>query len=176
MDEEPTLYLNPVEIPKDRLSEFQEFFEDLNKETDRGAALSTTAFIDSLLEQILAAFLVSNKSAHELISAFNSPLGTLSARIQACHAMGLISDLEFKECNILRKIRNEFAHNVKMSFDDTRVKGLCSGLSQLGGWPDGQPVVARLKFHLSAVAIIMNLTNRSHYVGQQPLKYGNWKR
>ncbi|MBR0780036.1 transcriptional regulator [Bradyrhizobium iriomotense] len=174
--DEPTLYLNPVEIPKDRLSEFQEFFEDLNKETDRGAALSTTAFIDSLLERLLTAFLIPNKSARELISEANSPLGTFSARIRACHAIGLISDTEFKECTILRKIRNEFAHKVKMSFDDDRVKGLCSGISQLGEWPDGQPVVARLKFHLSAIAIIMNLTNRPRQAEELALKYKPWKR
>jgi mannitol operon repressor len=124
----------------------------------------------------LIAFLIPNDSGRDLTKGFNAPLGTFSARIAACHAMGLISEAEFKECQILRKVRNEFAHKVKMSFDDPKVKGLCSSLTSYGKWEDGMPVLPRIKFSMSAVAVIINLTNRPHYVGQQSLKYGNWKR
>jgi hypothetical protein len=168
--------LNPVEVTHPHLKQFREFVEDFNRETERGTALAATAFIDDLLERTLLAFLIPNDSGQALTSGFNAPLGTFAARIVACHAMGLISELEFKECQILRKVRNEFAHKVKMSFDDPKVQGLCSGLTLFGEWEDGKPVVPRVKFSMSAIAIIMNLTNRAHYVGQQALKYGNWKR
>jgi DNA-binding MltR family transcriptional regulator len=47
-------------------------------------------------------------------------LGTFAARIAAAYSMGLISDLEYKDCELIRKIRNEFAHKVHMSFKDDR--------------------------------------------------------
>jgi hypothetical protein len=167
---------NRIEVTHPHLNQFAEFVEEFNKETERGTALAATAFIDDLLERTLMAFLIPNDSGQALTRGFNAPLGTFAARIVACHAMGLISEMEFKECQILRKVRNEFAHKVKMSFDDPKVQGLCSGLTQFGEWEDRKPVVPRAKFSMSAIAIIMNLTNRPHYVGQQALKYGNWKR
>ncbi|MBR1204478.1 MULTISPECIES: transcriptional regulator [unclassified Bradyrhizobium] len=167
---------SPVEVSHPHMKQFLEFLEDFNKETERGTALAATAFIDDLLERTLVAFLIPNDSGQALTSGFNAPLGTFAARIAACHAMGLISESEFKECQILRKVRNEFAHRVRMSFDDPKVKGLCSGLTLFGEWEDGQPLLPRVKFSMSAIAIIMNLTNRPYHVGQQALKYRDWKR
>jgi exonuclease I len=89
--------------------------------------------------------------------------------------MGLISEVERRECDMVRRIRNEFAHKVKMSFDDARIKGLCSALT-LSAKPYGTVTISpRAQFTTAAVALILNLTNRPHYVGQQALKYGNWK-
>lgn len=173
---EDAVTLGPIEVSHPHLEAFTDFLKEFNKETERGSALSATAFIDSLLERTLIAFLIPNDSGRALTSGFNAPLGTFASRIVACHAMGLIPEAEFKECRILRKVRNEFAHKVKMSFDDPKVRGLCSGLSEYGRWDDGMPVLPRVKFTMSAVAIIVNLTNRPHYVGQKALKYENWHR
>ena len=128
-----------------------------------------------LLERILAAFLITNDSGFALTNGFNAPLGTFSARIAACHAMGLISEQEFKENNLIRKVRNEFAHKVKMSFKDERVCGLCTSLSLSAKSYDDVTVDARGQFTTAAVALILNLTNRPHYVAQQALTYQNWR-
>jgi hypothetical protein len=148
-----------------------EFLEDFNKETERGAALVATAFIDALLERTLGAFLIPNESGKKLTSGFNAPFGSFSAKIAGCHAMGLISDEEFNECEVLRKVRNRFAHEVRMSFADQSVSSLCANLElsapNLG--PRGQ-------FTTSAVALILALTNRPHYIGQKALKYEAWQR
>ncbi|WKA26379.1 transcriptional regulator [Bradyrhizobium roseum] len=157
------------------LKDFEEFLGDFNKETERGAALAAAAYIDGLLESTLIAFLIPNDSGLNLITGFNAPLGTLSARNAACHAMGLISELEFKECDLIRRVRNEFAHKVKMSFEVSRVKNLCRNLS-LRAKPYGAVTVStRGEFTSAAVALILNLTNRPHYVAQRALTYGNWK-
>jgi mannitol operon repressor len=77
---------------------FTEFLAEFNKETERGAALTAAAFLDDLLQKVIEAFLIKNKSGKSLCDGFNAPLGTLSSRIAACHAFGLISEDEFQEC------------------------------------------------------------------------------
>ena len=102
---------------------------ELNKETDRVAALVTTSFLDVLMGEAIAAFLIDNKSAEKLLAGFNAPLGSLSTRIAACHALGLITDEEAKQSDILRKVRNEFAHKIEVTFENGAVKDLCNNLS-----------------------------------------------
>ncbi len=168
-------HTGPLEETHPHLKGFVEFLDDFNKETERGTALAAATFIDALLERILAAFLIPNDSGFALTNGFNAPLGTVSSRAAACHAMGLISEQEFKECELIRKVRNEFAHKVKMSFKDDRVRGLCSSLTLSAKSYPGVDVDARGQFTSAAVALILNLTNRPHYVGQQALKYQNWQ-
>jgi hypothetical protein len=84
--------------------------EELNQETDRGVALVATSFLDKQLKDALAAFLIENASARDLLSGFNAPFGTFGTRIAGCHALGLITDNEARQSDILRKVRNQFAH------------------------------------------------------------------
>jgi hypothetical protein len=80
--------------------------------------------------------------------------------------MGLISDEEFQECDLIRKIRNEFAHKMKMSFSLDPVRGMCGSMHySVPGEksPRGQ-------FTSSAV-----VRNRARYVGQKSLTYRDWK-
>src|SRR5689334_14500810 len=147
------------ELPQ-HLKAFTEFLEEFNGETERGAALTAAAFLDDLLQKVIEAFLIKNKSGKSLCDGFNAPLGTRSSRIAACHAMGLISDQEYQECELIRKIRNEFAHKMKMSFSVEPVRGLCGSMNySVPGEksPRGQ-------FTSSAVVMLMRLTNRAHYV------------
>jgi len=109
-----------------------------------------------------------------LLEGFNAPLGTLSTRIAAAAALGLISEREAKEADRLRKIRNFFAHHVHISFDDQNIRDLCGNL-EMAAQDYGDVVVnTRGRFSTSAVALIMNLTNRPHYVGQERLQPRAW--
>jgi mannitol operon repressor len=103
---------------------FAEMLAEANTETDRGIVLVITAFVDDLLGRVLAAFLIKNESAEMLLSGFNAPLGTFATKTAACHAMGLITDEDSRQCNLLRRIRNEFTHKVKTSFQDDKIKDL----------------------------------------------------
>jgi mannitol operon repressor len=67
---------------------FHSLLNKLNEETERGVALIATSFLDVLLGDILEAFLIENISTRTLMTGFNAPLGTLSAKIAACHALG----------------------------------------------------------------------------------------
>lgn len=154
---------------------FSDFLEDFNKETDRGAALTAAAMLDDHLGKIVEAFLLPNKGSRELLSGFNAPLGSFSARIAAAFGLGLISEIEYRECELIRKIRNEFAHQVKVSFATEKVVSLCAQLQMaLKPYADLK-VSTRAQFNTAAVCLILNLTNRPHYVRQRRLIAVEWK-
>jgi mannitol operon repressor len=157
----------PLQETHPHLKEFGEFLEEFNKETERGAALAAAAFLDDLLQEILKAFLIDNKSAEKILVEFNAPLSSFSSRIAAVGALGLLSDVECRECELIRSVRNKFAHKVKMSFDDKSIVGLCSGMTYRAKPYEGAPVSTRGAFTTAAVALILNLTNRPHYVRAQ---------
>ncbi|HSI52303.1 MAG TPA: hypothetical protein VLA61_28890 [Ideonella sp.] len=83
----------------------------LQSHDERGLVLSLAAFAEEALGDLILAFLRDNKSSRDLFAGFNAPLGTLSARIKAAHALGLIDEEQFNDFECLRKIRNEFAHS-----------------------------------------------------------------
>jgi mannitol operon repressor len=158
------------------LADFNKFLGEMNKETERGTALIACVMLDNLLEKTIRSFLVQDSDIDLLLRGFNAPLGTFSSRIQACYSMGLISTQEYGECLILKKVRNVFAHGVHVSFKDQNIVDLCKrltlGIMDIKGWDTG----ARRQFTTAAIVIILDLTNRPHYVSQARLNVVNWKR
>ena len=167
--------IKPLSETHPHLKDFVDFLPEFNKETERGAALAAAAFVDDLLQRTLEAFLLDTNTASSLLNGFNAPLGSFSARIAATHAMGLISDDERAECDLIRKVRNEFAHKVKASFEDERVRGLCSALKYSVKPTPPATIAPRGLFSTSAVSLILNLTNRPTYVSNEKLEVREWK-
>src|ERR1700730_7129354 len=106
----------PLEVMHPHLAEFSAFLPELKKETDRGMVLIATSFIDELVRRTLLAFLLESDTSSSLVEGFNAPLGSLATRCAAAFALGLISERELQEADTLRKIRNQFAHHVHVSF------------------------------------------------------------
>jgi mannitol operon repressor len=158
------------------LAEFNSFLKELNKESDRGAALISIAMLDDLLKNIILAFLIDDKDTPKLLSGFNAPLGTFSARIITAFSLGLISEKEYKECNWLKIVRNQFAHNVHQNFSDQKVKDVCANLRFAATNIPGHPNLPRGQFLTSATALILGLTNRPYYVSQKRIVYQSWPR
>ncbi|MCU4177864.1 MltR family transcriptional regulator [Carboxylicivirga sp. N1Y90] len=88
--------------------------EEFEKETDRGAAIFATSLFDAAIKNILISFFVSNpNSTDELFDGPNAPLSSLSSKIIMCYRLGILSDRFVRDLNLIRKIRNEFAHNIQ---------------------------------------------------------------
>ena len=153
---------------------FAAMLDELNAETERGVALVVTSYLDTLLGDALAAFLINNESAHALLTSFNAPFGTLSTKIAGCHALGIVTDAEMRECHILRRIRNEFAHQIEVTFNTDKVRDLCANLTLPRALE--ATMTSRHRFVRAAISLLTSLINRSYYVGEKRLKYGNWKR
>ncbi len=156
------------------LKDFMVFLDHLDQESERGQVLISASMLDDLLMKTLQAFLIKGRSADKLLTGFNAPLGTFSARVEATHAMGLISDEEHHDATVIRKIRNEFAHTLAASFDDQNIKDQCASL-YFSAKDYGDVVVStRGQFSSAATALILKLTNRPNYVGKRGLAWEPW--
>ncbi len=105
------------------------FVAELQHESDRGLPLIGGALIDNLLADTLRFFFCENKEVEKLLDGATAPLGTFSSRTLCCYVLGLIDEHEFKEIDLIRKVRNEFAHAKHgTSFKAARIESLCSSL------------------------------------------------
>lgn len=164
----------PLEVSHPHLREFLGFLPDLNRESDRGRVLIACSYLDDLLRRTLLAFLVRGRTSERLVDGFNAPLGTFSTRTAAAYSLGLITDREFKEAETLRRIRNNFAHEIKVSVETPKVTGLCKSLTMAAQDYGDVVVDARGMFTTSAVALISDLINRPHYVSRKALTSVTW--
>lgn len=100
------------------------------KETDRAAIILTASLFESALETLLKSYLVPvSNSVDELFDGPTAPLSEFSSKIQIAYRLGLISQKFASNLHLIRKIRNEFAHNVHgSSLGDGKVKNLLTRL------------------------------------------------
>jgi hypothetical protein len=161
------------------LARFWPYLDLLQKESPRGKVLISTGFIEQQLKEVLLSFTLRVPQAEELLEGGNAPLGTFSARISACYALGLIKDAEHHDLTIIRRIRNDFAHDIHTTFETPSVIDRCRELNMKA--PDytseemGEVKVGpQGQFESAAVALIMNLINRPHYVGQKRCVAHSW--
>jgi len=138
--------------------------------------LVTCSFLDELLREIIDTFLIEDSDRELLLDTFNAPIGTFSSRITMAHCLGIISDEERNDCDILRKIRNEYAHNHRTSFEDKKLIDLCKNLYHSAKSVFGEEVEIYRQFTTGAVGLIMNLINRPHYVRQERIQKKTWHR
>lgn len=101
--------VNPHQEPY--VDELNSLLESLHEHDDRSLVLTLAAFAEDTLEFLLLDYLREPKQAKKLVNGFNAPLGTFSARIQAAFVLGLIRNDHHRALEVLRKVRNEFAHN-----------------------------------------------------------------
>jgi hypothetical protein len=96
-------------------SAWNKVVQELGTESDRGAVVVGAARLDDLLLQLLAVFLQPSPTDQDSLLGTDRPLGTFSARINACYRLGLI-DAEFANAlHSVRRIRNRFAHETFQS-------------------------------------------------------------
>ena len=89
------------------------FNEEFEKESERAKVILSAAMLDEALDALLRATLVPGSgSSDNVFDGPNAALGTFSARVDFCYRLGLISNKLTRDLHLIRKIRNEFAHNV----------------------------------------------------------------
>jgi hypothetical protein len=108
------------------LSEFDKQFR--YEGNDRAIAIVGGTFLDTILEHILWAFLVDDDKQVKKLLRYDQPLGTFSGRITMVYCLGLIYKPVRDDLHLVRKIRNEFAHDLYASFEDEKISSWCSSL------------------------------------------------
>jgi len=92
--------------------EFKIFAAEFLNETDRAAVILGAAKLDILLYQILERFLLAEASSTDVLLDGDSPLATFSAKIKLVYRLGLIDKDIARALNLVRRIRNSFAHEL----------------------------------------------------------------
>lgn len=158
------------------LADFSNFLAEFQGETDRGAALVGAALIDLRLSDTLRAFMVSPKAAADLLDGGTAALGTFSSRIKATFALGLIDKHERDECDLIRKVRNEFAHQAHgLTFTDPKITALCDKLqSDLPGGREAHVDLPRFVFVNAVILTVMRLTYRAERVAAERRVTRTW--
>ncbi|NHF74194.1 transcriptional regulator [Paracoccus xiamenensis] len=121
-------YMALMEQEAPHLIDHLRYLEVLSQESDRGRVLVTASMLDDVLTRLLQARLIEGTSSRDMLRGRNAPLGTFYAKITAAHALGLISDTWHAELNLLREIRNIFAHSIFSTFNDEKVFNRCNDL------------------------------------------------
>lgn len=109
--------------------EVLEFRLHLDKETDRGCALMAAAFLDELLKELLQNTLVDDPESFKDLFSGTGGLATFSSRIELSYLLGLIPPSLRRDLHLIRKIRNDFAHSMKIiDFNHPPIASRCREL------------------------------------------------
>lgn len=109
--------------------EFLAFRRALTEESDRGCALFAAAYLDKALSDLLYLSLVEGKNIEKELFEGSAPLATFSSRIKLGFYLGKLSAECRKDLDIIRKIRNDFAHHASLiSFNTQSIATRCRNL------------------------------------------------
>ena len=113
--------------------------DEIGKQSDRGAALIASSYLEDVLESSLKSLIWSDTKTNKEVFAGTGPFATFSAKINVCYMLGLYPQEIQKICHTVRKIRNEFAHEIQpISFSTQQISNLCGNLSvPVFSSPDG---------------------------------------
>lgn len=152
----PDTRVAPV-IDNDRDS----FHVSLGNESDRGCVLVAAAFIDHVLADLLCTHFSNKETGERLVRARLSPLGTFSSRIMAAFALGLLTESEHKQLEIVRRIRNDFAHEfANVRFSESRIKERVQSLPAHPTVMSSAEDPTRVRFESAVNVLLTNLRHR----------------
>ncbi len=140
----------------------------------------SASLLDDQLGQLLGAYLIDNKASKALLDGFNAPFGTFSSKIYGCSALGLISPDEEHDIQLIRKIRNDFAHQLGVSFQTKEIADRCEAFKHSAreyASADGQkfgPMSAVMRFSLASAMIAMNMAIRKDKVAAKRMSFTPW--
>jgi hypothetical protein len=108
---------------------------EFEKESDRAAVILVASLFDNALGTYLRNTLLPTPTAtDDLFDAPNAPLGSFSAKIILSYRLGLISVRFGRDLHLIRKIRNEFAHNIHgCTFETSAVRSRILELAKSSG-------------------------------------------
>lgn len=151
------------------LTTWKTYVDALAGESDRGVALAIAAAFEDQTRTILQAVMVEASSTNALLSG---PLASFSARISACHALGLINDQERDSLTLIREIRNHFAHQwAGADFEVPEVELRCRKLPVRRSPKSYMP---RDHFISGAGDLLFSLIDRSRHVPKPAARW--WAR
>lgn len=113
---------------------FQSLIDGWIKESDRGCVLIAAAYLENVLETLLRRYFSGDtncvKKAVEPLFQIMGPLSSFSAKIKLVFALQLVDDDQYHDLEIVRKIRNMFAHSFEeASFSSQEIADQISSIT-----------------------------------------------
>jgi len=99
--------------------------------SDRASAVLIGSVVEAGLTSLLKGALRSNLRSEDrrLLFDFDGPLGTFPSKTALAYAMGLIGPITRSDLDIIRLLRNEFAHSRRhFKFNTPQVAAVCARL------------------------------------------------
>lgn len=130
-------------------------------ESDRGCVLLSVSYLEDALGKYVLSYLKGNKTFKKKMLNYN--LSNFSSRINFAYSIGLINEKLMNDLNIIRNIRNEFAHSFEpIDFNSEKIDKLVKGLQYK--FRDGDEVNNRRQlttYIFSLLGIILPYQNKS---------------
>ncbi len=102
----------------------------LKDESDRAAALIVAAWVDDALTEMVINHLIQDEKLIEEMFRPMGPLGSFSSKIHLAYLTGTISKMVHENLEIIRNIRNDFAHSrTHLRFSDQSISDRCRNLA-----------------------------------------------
>lgn len=122
----------------DPLTDWKGFYEELQKESARGAVIIAGAFLDTQLRNLISKYLIDYKKfVDELL---DHSLSSFDSRIKAAYNLELIDETMYHDLIAIKNIRNPFAHKMHgYSFDEPEIISLCNSLKMANMITDAVP-------------------------------------
>lgn len=107
------------------------FVKTLDKESDRGVALTCAAYVDDRLKALLQNSFVDERKVIERLLDGLGPLATFSSKIDTVFLLGMMTEDDHRGIHLIRKIRNKFAHyHMPRNFNDPDLSAQCRELGK----------------------------------------------
>jgi DNA-binding MltR family transcriptional regulator len=152
------------------------------KQGDRGTALVAAAWLDDALEVRIRAAFRSDKGTADDVFRPDGPLGSFAARIKIAYLLDLIEPLARRDLDLVRRIRNDFAHaRSDLYFKTPRIKDRCKQLhgtkaAQLGGLTARTPKQMFIVAAYFLVEYLLSLAKMERRAHLETDGYGSWIR
>jgi DNA-binding MltR family transcriptional regulator len=129
LEDETVLREGRSMVDPDKREQWREWMDEFQGESDRACAVLGAAFLDEHLRALLEAFFVDDpRNLAELFDG-SGPLSTFSARVGLAYALGFLAPSERRDLSLIRRIRNDFAHELHgLSFEQPQVVSRCGEL------------------------------------------------
>lgn len=114
---------------KDEIAAFYE------RGSDRAVAVVCLAIVENRLTDLLKAAMREDEKTQEELFNPSGPIGSLGTKIKLAYMLGLIHADVHSDLRLVTKIRNEFAHNVRItSFDEPIINNRIESLHAFRVW------------------------------------------
>jgi mannitol operon repressor len=134
---------------------------------DRSSVILGAALLEEHLQRLISGFLVDDSRMMSGLFDFNGPFGTFGNKIKVAYSLGLISKDEFCNLEIIREIRNVFAHQLHdVSFMDEWVMNKLQNLNIPKIVAPDDPVTPQIWFQLVVYVLVIQIKYRTTKVEQ----------